>query len=72
MTFDKYTLSQRNSHCTRNCIFWHFLETENSCFVTKNCSKAFYICVFYFFQKIAGLVLERLPLLGNGWSFKVV
>ena len=37
----------------------------------KNLFKIFtYLCI-YFLQKIAELVLERLPLLGNGWSYRV-
>ena len=34
------------SHFTQNCIFLYFLEAKNPYFVTKNCWKFFYICVF--------------------------
>ena len=34
------------SHFTQNCIFLYFLEAKNPCFVTKNCWKSSYICVF--------------------------
>ena len=37
------------SHCTQKCLFMYFLEEKNPCFVTKNCSKSFYICVFTYF-----------------------
>ena len=50
VTVVKYTLSQCNSHCTWNYIFWYFLETGNSCFMKKNCSKS-YICVFILSKK---------------------
>ena len=43
LAFVKYTLSQRNSSCSRNCIFWYFLGTGDSYFMTKNCSKSSYI-----------------------------
>ena len=39
------------SHFTQNCIFLYFLEAKNPCFVTKNCSKSSYICVFIFSKK---------------------
>ena len=38
------------THFTQNCIFLYFLETKNSCFVTKNCWKS-YICVFILSKK---------------------
>ena len=34
------------SHFTQSCIFLYFLEAKNLCFMTKNCSKSSYICVF--------------------------
>ena len=34
------------SHFTQNCILLYFLEAKNPYFVTKNCWKSFYICVF--------------------------
>ena len=34
------------SHFTQNCIFLYFLEAKNPCFITKNCWKSSYICVF--------------------------
>ena len=39
------------SHFTQNCIFLYFLEAKNPCFVTKNCSKSSYICVFILSKK---------------------
>ena len=41
------------SHFTQNCIFLYFLEAKNSCFVTKNCWKSSYICVFILSKKDA-------------------
>ena len=38
-------------HFTQNCIFFYFLEAKNPCFVTKNCWKSSYICVFIFSKK---------------------
>ena len=43
LVFVKYILY---SHFTQNCSFLYFLEAKNPCFVTKNCSKYSYICVF--------------------------
>ena len=71
LAFAKYIWSQRNRRCTQNWVFWYFSETGNSHFMTKNCSVFLYLCI-YFVQKIAELVLERLPLLGNGCSYRVV
>ena len=34
------------SYFTRHCIFFYFLEAKNSCFMTNNCWKSSYICVF--------------------------
>ena len=34
------------SHFTQNCILLYFLEAKNPYFVTKNCLKSSYICVF--------------------------
>ena len=34
------------SHFTQNCILLYFLEAKNPYFVTKNCWKSPYICVF--------------------------
>ena len=39
------------SHFTQNCILLYFLEAKNPYFVTKNCWKSFYICVFIFSKK---------------------
>ena len=39
------------SHFTQNCIFLYFLEAKNPCFVTKNCSKSSYICIFILLKK---------------------
>ena len=39
------------SHFTQNCIFLYFLEAKNPCFMTKNCSKSSYICVFILSKK---------------------
>ena len=39
------------SHFTQNCIFLYFLEAKNPCFVTKNCWKSSYICVFILSKK---------------------
>ena len=39
------------SHFTQNCIFLCFLEAKNSYFVTKNCWKSSYICVFILSKK---------------------
>ena len=39
------------SYCTQNCIFLYFLEAKNPYFVTKNCSKSSYICVFILSRK---------------------
>ena len=38
-------------NCSENCILKKFLEAKNPCFVTKNCSKYFYICVFILSRK---------------------
>ena len=48
LTFVKYML---HSHCPQNCIALYFLLVKNPCFVTKNCSKSSYICVFILFKK---------------------
>ena len=34
------------SHFTQNCIFLYYLEGKNPCFLTKNCWKSSYNCVF--------------------------
>ena len=34
------------SYFTQNCILFYFLEAKNRDFVTKNCWKSSYICVF--------------------------
>ena len=39
------------SHFTQNCIFLYFLEAKNPCFLTKNCWKSSYICVFILSKK---------------------
>ena len=39
------------SHFTQNCILLYFLETKNPYFVTKNCWKSSYICVFILSKK---------------------
>ena len=39
------------SHLIQNSIFLYFLEAKNSCFVTKNCWKPSYICVFILSKK---------------------
>ena len=39
------------SHFTQSCIFLYFLEAKNPCFVTKNCLKSTYICVFILSKK---------------------
>ena len=39
------------SHFTKSCIFLYFLEIKNPCFVTKNCCKFSYICVFILTKK---------------------
>ena len=39
------------SHFTQNCILLYFLEAKNPYFVTKNCWKSSYICVFILSQK---------------------
>ena len=44
----KYML---RSHFTQNCIFLRFLEAKNPCFVTKNCRKFSFICVFILLKK---------------------
>ena len=48
LAFVKYMFC---SHFTQNCIFLYFLEAKNPCFVTKNCSKSSYICVFILSKK---------------------
>ena len=48
LTFVKHMLY---SHCTENCIYSYFLETKIPCFMTKNCSKSSYICVFTLSKK---------------------
>ena len=68
VTFVKYTLSQHNSHCNRNYFLvlfgdWKLLFCNKKLFKSLS-----YLCIC-FAQKIAGLILERLRLLGNGWSF---
>ena len=52
--------------------FWYFLETGKSCFVTKNCSKASSICAFILSRKQQSWFQKDSPLLGNGWSHRVV
>ena len=49
LAFVKYALY---SHCTEICIFLYFLEAENPCFVTKNCSKCS-LFVYLFCPKIS-------------------
>ena len=44
----KYMLYSR---FTQNCIFLYFLEAKNPYFVTKNCWKSSYICVFILSKK---------------------
>ena len=39
------------SHFTQNCILLYFLEAKNLYFVTKNCWKSSYICVFILSKK---------------------
>ena len=39
------------SHFTQNCILFYFLEAKNPYFVTKNCWKSSYICVFILSKK---------------------
>ena len=39
------------SHFTLNCILFYFLEAKNPYFVTKNCWKSSYICVFILSKK---------------------
>ena len=39
------------SHFTQHCILFYFLEAKNPYFVTKNCWKSFYICVFILSKK---------------------
>ena len=39
------------SHFSQNCIFLYFSEAKNPCFVTKNCSKSSYICIFILSKK---------------------
>ena len=39
------------SHFTQNCILLYFLEAKNPYFVTKNCWKSSYICVFILSKK---------------------
>ena len=39
------------SHYTENCIFLYFLEVKSPCFITKNCSKSSYICIFSLSKK---------------------
>ena len=48
------------SYFTQNCIFLYLLEAKNPCFVTKNCSKSSYICVFVLSEKTAQLILQNL------------
>ena len=48
LAFVKYMLY---SHFTENYIFLYFLEAKNPCFMTKNCSKSSYICVFILSKK---------------------
>ena len=39
------------SHFTQNCILLYFLQAKNPYFVTKNCWKSSYICVFILSKK---------------------
>ena len=48
LAFVKYMLY---SHFTQNCIFLYFFEGSNPRFVTKNCSKSSYICVYILSKK---------------------
>ena len=53
---------------TQKCIFVYFLEAEIPCFVNENSFKIFLNLCIYFVQKLAQLILEKLPRLRNGWS----
>ena len=46
--FVKYILY---SYFAQNGIFLYLLEAKNRCFVTKNCSKSSYVCVFVLSKK---------------------
>ena len=61
LAFVKYMLY---SHFTQNCIFLYFLDARNPCFVTKNCSKSSYICVFILSKKQHNCFYKN----KNGWS----
>ena len=39
------------SHFTQNCILLYFLEARKPYFVTKNCCKSSYICLFILLKK---------------------
>ena len=72
VAFVKCTLSQRNGHCTRNCIFLVLLGDWKLLFCDEKLFKSLlYLCI-YFVHKITGLVLERLHLLGLHLHAKVV
>ena len=45
----KYVLC---SHFTQNCIILYHLEAKTPCFLTKNCWKYFYICLFILSKKL--------------------
>ena len=47
------------SHFTQNCILLYFLEAKNPYFVTKNCSKSSYICVFILSKKTVQLISQE-------------
>ena len=46
MPYLQHSLNILYSHCTRNCSFCPFLQTQNFCLVTKNYSKSTYFWVF--------------------------
>ena len=57
------------SHFTQNCILLYFLEAKNPYFVTKNCWKSSYICVFILFKKRRNWVhknLDNSGMVGRG------
>ena len=70
-TFVKYTLSQLNSHCTQNYIFSVVFGDWKLLFWNEKLSKIVMYLFIYFPQKIAGVVLENIWLVRNGWSYRV-
>ena len=70
-TFVKYTLSQLNSHCTQNYTFSVVFGDWKLLFWDEKLSKIVMYLFIYFLQKMAGLVLENIWLLRNGWSYRV-